>query len=68
MYYSKIQKFISSLLLFSIFFSLTLRVPFFDFKTFAKNTEFYNLVSIIVDENTYNSIHSELNRYAKDIS
>ena len=48
-------------------FSITFNVPYFDFKTFAWNDEFYNLVSIIVDEDTYNEEKSDIERYSKDI-
>jgi len=67
MQYTKIQKSLSSLLLFSMFFSLTFRIPFFDFKVFAWSSEYYNLVSIIVDEDTYDEVKSEIKRYANDI-
>jgi hypothetical protein len=67
MQYSKIQKSISSLVLFSLLFGLTFRVPFFDYKTYAGSSDYYNLVSIIIDEDTYDSIASEIKRYASDI-
>lgn len=67
MQYSKIQKSISSLLLFSMFFSLTFRIPLFDFKVFAWSAEYYDLVSVIVDQDSYDEVKSELNRYAEDI-
>jgi hypothetical protein len=35
--------------------------------TFASNKEYYNLVDIIVDKNTYNKLESEIKRYASDI-
>ena len=36
-------------------------------KVFAEKTEFYNLVSIIVEEEIYKDIDDKLERYAKDI-
>ncbi len=67
MNYSKFQKFISSFLIFSLLFSITFNVPYFDFKIFAWSQEFYNLVSIIVDEDTYKEIKSEIETYSKNI-
>ena len=67
MQYSKIQKSISSLILFSLLFGLTFRVPFFDYKTYAWNSEFYDLVSIIVDQDSYDEVKTEVQRYASDI-
>jgi len=67
MEYSKIQKSISSLVLFSMLFGLTFRVPFFDYKTYAWSSDYYDLVSIIIDENTYDEVKSEVKRYAEDI-
>ncbi|MDP2089997.1 MAG: FG-GAP-like repeat-containing protein [Candidatus Gracilibacteria bacterium] len=66
MNYSKFQKFISSFLIFSLLFSISFRVPF-NFDTFAGSSDFYNLVSVIVDEDTYDELKSEINRYSKDI-
>ncbi|PID86452.1 hypothetical protein CSB08_00530 [Candidatus Gracilibacteria bacterium] len=67
--YSKLQKFISFFLIFFLLFSFTFRVPFFGLlsNTFAKETEFYNIVSIIVEEDIYPSIKNEIERYSKDI-
>lgn len=67
MKYSKIQKFISSFVLFSLLFGITFRVPFFNYSTYAGSSDFFNLVSIIVDEDSYWKIDSELKRYAQDI-
>ena len=67
MLYSKLQKFLSSLLLFSMLGGLIFRVPFFEFKTFAWSSDFYNIVSIIIDEDTYNEVESEVKRYSEDI-
>ncbi|MDD2870584.1 MAG: VCBS repeat-containing protein [Candidatus Gracilibacteria bacterium] len=67
MNYSKFQKFTSSFLIFALLFSITFRVPYFDFKTFAGNDQFYNLVSIIVDQKSYDAVKSEIDRYSRDI-
>lgn len=67
MNYSKFQKFTSSFLIFSLLFGISFHIPFFNFKTFAWSSDYYNIVSIIVDENTYNEAKSEINRYSKDI-
>jgi len=68
MRYTKIQKFLSSFLIFSLLSGITFRVPFFDFLASASWSEYYDLVSIIVDEETYSDISSELKRYSKDIT
>lgn len=67
MNYSKFQKITSSFLIFALLFSITFRVPYFDFKTFAWNDQFYNLVSIIVDQKSYDAVKSEIDRYSRDI-
>ncbi|MDD3145600.1 MAG: hypothetical protein PHV23_05865, partial [Candidatus Gracilibacteria bacterium] len=68
MKYSKFQKFLSSFLIFSLLSGITFKIPFFDFLASASGSEYYDLVSIIVDEDTYSDISSELKRYSKDIS
>jgi hypothetical protein len=68
--FSLLKKSISSILIFSLLFSFTFRIPFMayiDSRVFAEKSEFYNLVSIIVEENIYNNIKEKLNRYALDI-
>ncbi len=68
--YSHYQKFLSWALIFFILFNLGLRIPFVQFftpKVNAENKDFYDLVSIIVDDDIYSSVDSELKRYAKDI-
>jgi hypothetical protein len=67
--YTKLQKFISFLLIFSIFFSFTIDVSFFSFvgKIFASDTTKYNVVSIFVQEDIYPRIRDEVYRYAEDI-
>ncbi|MFK7779531.1 MAG: hypothetical protein QM490_00025, partial [Candidatus Gracilibacteria bacterium] len=67
MIHTKIQKFISSLILFSLLFGITFRIPFINYSTYAGSSDFYNLVSIIVDEESYDEIDTELKRYALDI-
>ncbi|MDD2907859.1 MAG: VCBS repeat-containing protein [Candidatus Gracilibacteria bacterium] len=68
MKYTKFQKFLSSFLIFSMLSGITFRLPFFDFLASASGSEYYDLVSIIVDEDTYSDITSELKRYSKDIT
>lgn len=48
-------------------FGVTVRLPFFDFKTFAWDEDYYNIVSIIAEDNVYNELKSEIERYSKDI-
>lgn len=75
MWYSRIQKFISGILIFSLLFSLTFRVSFEGLlnQVFAWDTNAYNIVSIIVQDDLYNAwvfssdVKSEIDRYAEDI-
>jgi len=69
MNYSKIQKFISSFIIFTLIFSITFRVPFSGIFSMAeaKNKDFYNIVSLIVKEDIYNKIKSKLDRYSSDL-
>jgi hypothetical protein len=69
MNYTKIQKIISFIVLFSFFFSSVFSFPNFKLfsKTSASSEDFYNLVSILVDEDIYDDIKSEINTYAEDI-
>ncbi len=48
--------------------SITIRIPFLEMVLYADSDDFYDLVSIIVDENTYDWAKSEIDRYSKDIS
>lgn len=68
MIYTKFQKFISSFLIFSLLFGITFRVPFFDFLASASWDDYYDIVSILVDEKTYSDTSSEIKRYSKDIT
>ncbi len=68
MNYTNFQKFLSSFLIFLMLTSITLRIPIFNILLYADATQYYDIVSIIVDEDTYSSISSELNRYSRDIS
>jgi hypothetical protein len=65
--YSKTEQFISFFVLFFFLFNLVFRVPFSSNTVYADESVFHNLVSIIVDEETYDEIDDELERYAKDI-
>jgi len=75
MNYSKLQRYTSSFLIFSILVSFTIRVPFFSFleNVFAADDNKYNIVSLIVDEDLYDTsifssdIKTEIDRYAEDI-
>ena len=53
MKYSKLQKSISYLLLSIFFLNISVNIPSFFSVALAKNRDFYNLVSVIVDEETY---------------
>ena len=69
MNYSKLQKITSGSIIFVLLFSITFRIPFFNLfnKVSAEDKDFYNIVSIIVNEDIYNSVSAEVERYAKDI-
>jgi hypothetical protein len=67
MNYSKLQKFLSSLIIFSLLFGITVRIPVMNFLTYAEDSEYYDLVSIIVEEEIYNDVKSEVKRYAEDV-
>ena len=70
MHSSFFQKTISSALLFFLFFSFTLRVPFLGLLpsgVSANQETFYSLVSIIVEDSIYPKVKSELERYATDV-
>lgn len=70
MQFSFFQKIISFSLIFFLLFGFTIRVPFVAFfgsQTYAESEDFYNLVSIIVDEDIYDDIRSKLVRYTQDI-
>ena len=67
MNYSKLQKFFSSLIIFSLLFSISIRIPVLDFLIYADDSKYYDLVSIIVEEEIYDDIKSEVKRYAEDV-
>jgi hypothetical protein len=69
MNYTKLQKIISIIVLFSFFFTSVFSFPNFRLfsKTSAASGDFYNLVSILVNEDIYDDIKLEVSRYAEDI-
>lgn len=72
MRYNFFQKSLSFFLIFSLLFSVTFRLPFdifFPSSVFARESDFNNLVSILVEEEIYNTgnISSRIERYARDI-
>jgi hypothetical protein len=70
MWKQKIKQITSFLLIFFLLFSFTFRIPtelFFASQTYAGDKEFFNLVSIIVDEDSYDDVKSKLVRYSRDI-
>ncbi len=68
MNYNKFQKILTFILLFFYFFNISVSIPLLTQKTFAKDKKFYDLVSIIIDEDSFKEIESELKRYSRDIS
>ncbi|MBW7954446.1 VCBS repeat-containing protein [Candidatus Gracilibacteria bacterium] len=67
--YTRFQKFVSYLLIFSILFSFTIQNSFFSLvnNLFAADETKYNLVSLIVEEEIYPSIKNSVETYAKNI-
>ena len=68
MRYSSLQKTIAYVLLFAFFLQISVNIPWITSLVFARESSFYNLVSVIVDEKTYNEVKSELDTYSRDIS
>jgi len=70
MWVKTLQKITSFFLIFFLLFSFTIRIPleiFFWYNAYAWDKDFYNLVSIIVDEDTYDEVRTKLVRYSRDI-
>ncbi len=60
------QRYISVALIFILFLSQTIQVSWFD-KAEADATDYRDVVSLIIDEDTYNQLRSKVRRYAEDI-
>jgi len=70
MWIQSLKKIISGILLLSLFFSITVRIPLeyiFFVRWYADTKEFHNIVSLIVEENIYDDISSKLLRYSRDV-
>ena len=69
MQYSKLQKFISTIILWFFFFGLVFRIPFdrLLLSTQAWNLKMTSLVSFLVEEKIYSWIKTNVKRYAEDI-
>jgi len=69
MQYNSFQRFTSSVLIFAILFSFTVQMPFFSIlnRLFAADENYYNIVSLIVQEEIYPQIEASVNQYAKNI-
>ena len=68
MNYTKIQKFIASIIIPFFFLGLVFRFPIDFFgNSSAWNTKLYSIVSILVDNEIYNDIKSEIETYSEDI-
>lgn len=68
--YTKLQKIIANILIFSLLFSSSVNISFFSFvqKIFAQDDTKYDLVSIFVQDDIYSDIKDIVDRYARDIS
>jgi hypothetical protein len=60
------EKLISSCLIFLILTSQTVQVSFFD-EAEARPEDYRDIVSIFVDEETYDATETKIKRYASDI-
>lgn len=60
------QKYLSIILIFFLFVSQTIQVSFFD-STEAATDDYRDIVSIVVDVDTYDALSSEIKRYSNDI-
>ncbi len=60
------QKYLSIILIFLLFVSQTIQVSFFE-STEAATDDYRDIVSIVVDEETYDALASEIKRYSADI-
>gem|GEM_PF-371775 len=69
MQYNSFQRWTSSVLIFAILFSFTVQMPFFSIlnRLFAADESYYNIVSLIVQEEIYPQIKDSVERYAKNI-
>ena len=64
--YSGIQNYISGTLIFVLLFLETFQVSWFD-RVGAEANDSYDVVSIIVDRNTYRTLGDMIRQYASDI-
>ena len=65
-----LQKFLASIMLFVFFFGQITGISLislFSNTTYAQNKEYHNLISVIIDNNTYDKIKDKVDRYAEDI-
>jgi len=69
MYRDIFKKILSFSLIFSLLFGTIFRIPteIFLLSSFADDRDFYNLVSVIVDEESYSQTKSQIQRYARDV-
>jgi len=67
MNYSKLQKFLSSLIIFSLLFATTFRIPLLQFSLYASSKDFFNIVAVVVEEEIYSDIKNQVKRYWEDI-
>lgn len=65
---SRFKKWVSSFLIFVLFATQTVRIPFLIPSTFATGSDVPNLVSVIVSESVYaGTAKAKIDRYSKDI-
>ena len=61
------QQYISAFLIFALIVSQTIQVSFFD-QADAAIADYRDIVSIVVDEDTYGELRTSIRRYAEDIA
>lgn len=60
------RRYLSAVLIFILFLSQTVQVSFFD-RAKADATDYRDIVSIIVDEDTYSQLRGKIRRYSEDV-
>lgn len=64
--YSRLQQVTSGVLIFVIMFLQTVQMSWFDVAR-ADQSDYYDIVSIFVDESTYRQLRPDILQYASDI-
>lgn len=65
-HFPRLKKFVSGFLIFTLFFTQTVQINWFE-KANAGVSAYRDIVSIIVDKDTYKSLEGEIKNYAQNI-